>query len=301
MDLPQPEPVRVDTIVAYVTFHKANGDEDRVVCFVPKEIGAEAYEVGHPDHVAFVQRVYDYFGLTGEIDWRTTAGVGGNPPPATILDVNHPVIYCPTMASFVSDLRGIWQIRVVQNKRAIDGVGYSRSAYFEDDGEFAALLQEARRTDMAEAAATKTGKAAPDAEKVSRAAPPATVADLPLASKPKLFQWDGKILTCKLFAQTGRDMKDPDNAGKRIPDPNAKREAKDDLFTYKATAYQLGKIKSVTWVGTNGNKGLIILAENGVGILQTIRPKDKDEVGMLGEAMAGNHGKFKGEFTAAAK
>lgn len=254
--------------------------------FKPKVIGRHAHEVGSKDQLALVHRVVDYFKLKGPVDERTTHGLSGKVVPLVIGDPNHPITYTP-MLSVYGNPRDVWTITLIQT------LGASPTyAYEEDDGDFAAYFLSTLETDiMTTQAASKPTKA----EKVP-AAPKERVikgiADLPLASKPNSFIVAGKEYPVKVFGKTHREMANPDGAG-RIEDPNTPRTAKDDVFTYAATAYQIGKVSKVYWVGA---KGLIIVGANGLGILQSIRKTNKEDVATLVEKLAGAHGQFKAAF-----
>lgn len=278
-----PAKVEGTAVLARVGFYNRNGDEVRSIVFKPTIVGRKAHEVGSKDQLALVQRVVNYFHLQGPVDERTTYGLSGKTVPLVIGDPNHPVVYTPVLSVY-GNPRNVWTITLLQHKAS----SLPTLAYDEDDGAFAAYFLSTLENDiMVNATAAKPAKAAKEPaapkEKVIKG-----VSDLPLASKPNSFMLAGKEYPVKVFGKTHREMANPDGAG-RIEDPNTPRTAKDDVFTYAATHYQLGKVSAVHWTP----KALIIVAANGLGILQSIRKGDKEEVAALVEKLA-TKGGFKG-------
>lgn len=288
-----PIAVRVDTVLAEVQFYNNEGDSHYRIVFKVKEVGKGADKVGHPDHVKLLDRVANYFHLTRPIDYRGAWNHEVGVQPKYTNDANHPVIYTPVTSVYTKPVN-VWTIRLFTHKAKVNGRDNPVWAYQEDNGEIYEFVSEARRNLMAVAAATKATPAgkpkAEKVEKVPRGPVVKSIADLPLASKPTKFVLGGTEYDVKVFGKTHRDMRNPDGPG-RIEDPNTPRTATDDVFTYKATAYQLGKVSKVFW----GKNALFIVAANGLGILQTIRKGDKEQVAIL-EAAITEKGSFKGTF-----
>lgn len=282
--------IEENTVIAVVAWYGPSGDEHYTLAWKPGKVGKHAHVVGHPDHKRLLDDVVKYFDLTGPVDYRPTLSKAGREDgPTDTADINHPVIYTPVMSVY-DNPRNVWTVRL----KSI----YKRNptlVHVEDEGELAAQVREVRNILMADAAtAAKTPAARKKAEsaepKVARGPVVKTVKDLPLDTKPHRFEVPGLgEMEVKVFGKTHREKMGDE--GKRVPDPETPRTAKDDSFTYAATAYQLGKVKAAMWVP----KGLLIVGANGVAILQTIRPKDKDEVVKVQETMAKNG--FKGEIT----
>lgn len=280
-------PTRGVTVLARVGFFNRNGDEVRSIVFKPANQGRNAHEVGSKDQLALVRRVAEYFKLTGPVDERTIYGLAGKPLPPVIGDPNHPVVYTP-MLEVYSNPRNVWTITLLPLNRG----SKPTFAYEEDNGEFSAYFLSTLEADIvATAAAAKPAK-----EKAEPKAPRGpvikTLADLPLDGKPSKFTLPGVgDLEVKVFGKTHREKANPDGAG-RVPDPETPRTAKDDIFTYSATHYQLGKVKSVHV----HPKAVFIVAQNGLGILQVLKKSNKEEWEKFVTLLA-EKGQFKGAIT----
>lgn len=272
-----------DGLIALVTLSTPEGDRESPIAFRPAKIGKNAHLTDHKDHVDFVDSVIRYFGLSGRPD-----GYRRKPLPKEVGKGGESAHYVSDLQTFRAP-GSVWSVDVVR-------VTHPTWAYIEDDGTFIQEYREARNLKMVEAKEeqkTRRAKAAgkePKPEKAPREkAAPATVAGFPFTTKPKEFVHDGKTHTVKVFGKTHREKMDQ-ATGRRVEDPNTQRTAKDDLFTFKATAYQLGKVSGVLVAP----KGVVIVAQNGVGLLQSISPKDKEEWASLLETIA-DKGGFKGQ------
>lgn len=122
---------------------------------------------------------------------------------------------------------------------------------------------------VAEVKAAKAPRVVKEPKPEKVVSPTATWKNLPLDAKPKEFDIGKGPQVVKVFAKTVREMKNPNGAG-RIVDPSAKRTAEDDVITFKATSYQLGKVSKII----EHPKAIVIVGANGLAILQTIRVKN---------------------------
>ncbi len=279
-----PTSIKKKTVLVVVTLYNIEGDPERTIAFKAKEVGSKASVVGHAHHEALLQHVIDYFELQGPVDRyqrRDTVA-----PTSTDGDG---VLYTP-VSKVYSNPENVWTIRLITHDRPSPVW-----AYVEDDGELAQEIRQQRRDKVAnkkdtEATRRRGGRAAkPKTEpKVAQAA---TIDDLPLQRKPKTFEIESKALDVRVFGKLHREMKNPDG-GERIPDPSKKRTPDDDVATYKATSYQLGKVSKVY----QNKKAVIIVGANGVAILQMLRPGSTKQMEMLREALK-EKGKFSGTIT----
>ncbi len=281
----QPTEVKKRTILARIAFFDKGGDVERTIEFVPALQKAKANEVGHPHHTALLNGIIDYFGLFPRID---TYGWKEKPRPPTTDDINHPVQYNSALG--VTRVEDTWTIILFSHNPRKQG---QRTAFHEDDGAFAKALREDRSQVAADTKeAKKTAKPASERKpSVAKDKGPVdiTVKDLPVEKKPKFFTIGNTKHPVKVFGKTHREKQE---GGKRVIDPSQQRTAKDDSFTFAATAYQLGGVKKVF----TSPKGVIIVGNEGVAILQTIRKGDKPEMEKV-MATALKHG-FKGDAAA---
>jgi len=287
-----PKPVRKKTILAQVMTFNEGGYADRTIFFAPAKVGRSAHLTDHPDHRRLLERVIGYFSLYESVDEHHS---DSRPRPETTTNPVKPVLW-------TNDLKArpeqSWPIILFSYDPKRGGV---RTAFIEDDGEFAEEFVAERESKMVEAKEAKAARKPkkevdPDApEKIARVLRPkdVTVSQLPIDIKPvNLILPNGEDHEVKVFAKTWREKKE---GSKRVRDEETPRVANDDAFTYAATAYQLGKTQAIY----HHSQGIIIVGQNGVGILQTIRNSDKDEMEKVLKA-AEKHG-FKGKVVALPK
>lgn len=262
-------------VVAVLSLSNAEGDIERQIPFRPAKVGKNAHLTDHADHQKLLADVIRYFNLPGEVDeWRPP----NRPLPAQVGN-GQQVRYTCSLKTFGTPI-DVWSISII-NVLPTSAVW----VYNEDDGEFAAQIREERTTKVAETKeaektrrAKATGKPATEPKAPREPAAPATVAGFPFATKPKQFELNGKVRDVKVFGKLHREKAE---GGKRVEDPNTPRTATDDLFTYKATSYQLGKVSGVY----THAKGIIVDGANGLAILQILRPSHKEEWAAFLEAV----------------
>lgn len=287
-------PASATGIVATITLFNAGGDPERSFAWKPArpDGSGRVDRVNTPAHKRMIQDILTYFGLKGEPQLLPVIKKQGAEPELPKEVTTGTVIrYTPGIKTY-ADPTDVWTIDLKQYDEKSPVWAYSP-----DDGEFAAQVRQERTDKVAVATETKRarkataeGKPAPAPKAEKQEPKQITLRDLPLNSKPKTIEIPGYgVFPVKVLGKTIRDMKNPDGGSARIEDPNTKRTAMDDVNTYSATAYQLGKVKEVLF----HKKGVLLLGAEGVTILQTIRKNDTEEVGALIES-ATKRGSFKG-------
>lgn len=255
--------------MAEVTMYLPSGDPGIRFNFVARRQGKNAYDVNHPDHARLRDRILAYFDLKPIIDMWDRHKDPAKRRPATTKDMSHPVIWNSRVVQVPPS--EAWTIRLFSfNPSHFREV----NAYFEDTtGDVAREIKEQLRAMTPTAAKPKNQRKQSASEDKGPTA--VQVGDLPVNTKPRLIELDGNEYPVKILAKTYRERRS--DSGGRERDPDTDRTADDDVFTFAATAYNLGNVSKIL----THRKGVFVIGTEGVAVLQTIRASNKAQMEAL--------------------
>lgn len=291
MELDMPYRVERGTVVARIHFYNGNGDPHYETVVEPRIQHKTVVDTSSPKHTAMVMDLMALFNLKGPHERSNQRSF-----PDTISDPNHPCLYTPIPKVFANPWDA-WSMHIF--------IARSEMWAHKATPALAAQIREVRNQMAAETKAQETAtrtarrvaaKADDGTVKEKRPNPMVTpkadrtltLAELPTDDKCARFLVPGKgEMPIKVMGKTHRDMANPNGSG-RVPNPDVPRTANDDLFTYKATSYQLGHVSEIV----TSAKGIFIVGTNGVTILQKMRKADAEFKALL--ESAAEKGGYKG-------